>query len=54
MGALKLSKQETELIEILREWGGKDAYEVTIERRDGAWEISQKPHAGVIKGELPP
>ena len=40
MGALKLSKQETQLIEILREWGGKDAYEVTIERRDGAWEIS--------------
>ena len=31
MSAVKLSKQETQLIEILRQWDGKDAYEVTIE-----------------------
>jgi len=42
MSTLDLSEQETQLIEILREWGGvvKDPYEMRIEQRDGAWEIS--------------
>jgi hypothetical protein len=42
MSTLELSDQESQLIEILREWSGKDAYEMRIERHDGAWEISLK------------
>jgi len=39
---LKLSEEETQLIEILREWDGDDAYQLIIERRDGAWDLSMK------------
>jgi hypothetical protein len=42
MSTLELSDQESQLIEILREWSGEDAYEMRIERHDGAWEISLK------------
>jgi len=42
MSTLDLSEQEAQLIEILREWNGKDAYEIRIGRQDGAWEISLK------------
>jgi hypothetical protein len=46
MSTLDLSKQEGQLIEILREWGGVDAYRLTIERRDGAWDVSLKQLGG--------
>jgi hypothetical protein len=42
MSALELSEQEAELIHILRQWKAKDAYQICIERRDGAWDISMK------------
>jgi len=34
------------LIEMLREWGGKENYRGVIEVRDGAWDaaISRDPH----------
>jgi hypothetical protein len=40
MSTLELSGQESQLIQILREWDGKDAYQMIIERRDSAWDIS--------------
>src|SRR6516164_4149441 len=42
MRTLELSEEETQLIEILREWDGDDAYQLIIERRDGAWDLSMK------------
>src|SRR5215831_4870056 len=42
MSTLELSEEETQLIEILREWDGDDAYQLIIERRDGAWDLSMK------------
>jgi hypothetical protein len=46
MSALDLSEQESQLIEICREWHGTDAYRLTIERRDGAWNVSLKQLGG--------
>jgi len=42
MSTIDLSEQESQLIEILREWSGGDAHthRLTIERRDGAWDIT--------------
>ena len=40
MSTLELSEEETQLIEILREWDGDDAYQLIIE--DGAWDLSMK------------
>jgi hypothetical protein len=40
MRTLELSEEETQLIEILREWDGDDAYQLIIERRDGAWDLA--------------
>ena len=31
---------------VAREWGGVDAYRLTIERRDGAWDVSLKQLGG--------
>ena len=42
MSTVDLSEQEAQLIEILREWNGEDAYEMRIAQQDGAWEISLK------------
>jgi hypothetical protein len=42
MSTLELSAQESQLIGILREWDGKDAYQIVIERREGAWDIILK------------
>jgi hypothetical protein len=36
---IELSKQEQQLVEILREWTGNDEYRLDIERTGGAWEI---------------
>jgi hypothetical protein len=41
-----LTEQELQLIEMLREWGGKENYRMVIEVRDGGWDaaISRDPH----------
>jgi hypothetical protein len=41
-----LTEQEAQLIEMLREWGGKEDYRMVIEVRDGVWDstISRAPH----------
>jgi hypothetical protein len=36
----QLSREERQLLQILHEWGGKREYRLTIEFRDGAWEIA--------------
>jgi hypothetical protein len=35
-----MSKQEQQLIEMLREWTADDEFRLEIERANGAWEIS--------------
>jgi len=42
MSTLELSEEETQLIEILRQWDGDDAYQLKIERRDSAWDIGMR------------
>jgi hypothetical protein len=41
-----LSLQESLLLGMMRDWSGKDDCRMTIEHRDGAWEItmSTAPH----------
>ena len=34
------SEQETQLLQILREWSGNDDYCLSIEYGDGVWEIA--------------
>ena len=35
----ELSGQELQMLQMIREWSGKDYYRLVLERRDGAWEI---------------
>jgi hypothetical protein len=48
---MELTNQEYEMIELLREWSDKDSYALTIEVRDGAWEIAfSGPHPTTTTG----
>jgi hypothetical protein len=35
----ELSGQELQMLQMIREWSGKDYYRLVLEHRDGAWEI---------------
>lgn len=40
MIGMDVTLQEQQMIQILREWSGKDDYSLQIEYRDGAWDIT--------------
>ena len=43
-----LTQQESQMLDIVREWSTKDTYRMVIEVRDGAWEIEL---SGNLKGK---
>jgi hypothetical protein len=46
---LEPSEQELQMLEMMREWSGKDEFRVVIEFKDGAWETSL---TGILVGRV--